>query len=98
MELEKSVRMMERNVMAMEVSIIILINLISIISITIITICISMIKNIGGQPRGRRLGSKAEIRGTKATEHSGQDVEAVLTMKKKTEARNTKMRLMMQLK
>ena len=70
MELEKSVRMMERNVMAMEVAtffffffILIIpkattfpISLIIILSIIVtIRIIFIMDANLGGKPRGRRL-------------------------------------------
>ena len=70
MELEKSVRMMERNVMAMEVATFffiliipkaitlpITISLIIILSIivTIRIIILIMDANLGGKPRGRRL-------------------------------------------
>ena len=70
MELEKSVRMMERNVMAMEVTTFffiliipkaitlrITISLINILSIIVIIHIIIFIMdvNLGGKPRGRRL-------------------------------------------
>ena len=71
MELEKSVRMMERNVMAMEVATFffffiliipkaitlrITISLIIILSIIVtIRIIFIMDANLGGKPRGRRL-------------------------------------------
>ena len=85
MELEKSVRMMERNVMAMEVAtfffILIIpkattfpISLIIILSIIVtIRIIFIMDANLGGKPRGRRLWGKAEVRGAEAAEHSGRN-------------------------
>ena len=88
MELEKSVRMMERNVMAMEVATFffiliipkaitlpITISLIIILSIIVIIhiIIFIMDANLGGKPRGRRLWGKAEVRGAEAAEHSGRN-------------------------